>query len=55
MGNQTNYRVLAFSQVRPADYLKIGVTIFQGLHNMETPHEVLKVCVYKWILQNFYE
>jgi hypothetical protein len=37
-GNQTNCRVLAFSQERPADCLKIGVKIFQGPRDMEMPH-----------------
>jgi hypothetical protein len=38
MGNRTICRVLAFSQVRPADCLKIGVKIFQGLYDVEMPH-----------------
>ena len=37
MVNQTNFRVLAFSQVGPAHCLKIGVPIFQGVGDLAIP------------------
>uniref|UniRef100_A0A0A9DU43 Uncharacterized protein n=1 Tax=Arundo donax TaxID=35708 RepID=A0A0A9DU43_ARUDO len=38
LGNQMNFRVLAFSQERPARCLKIGVWIFQGLSDPAMPY-----------------